>query len=620
MDHHPAPDASPGPHRALLLDMLRASSAFGALPPEVLAELADAMPCRRVHSGDMVLREGEDSTSLVFVLRGMLRAARRDPRGQLLLYNQIPPGHGIGELGMLLQQPRAQDVIALRDSLIAELPLPAYEALLRRHPLPLSRVFMKAIHERLHHGSDTGEQGNRSHSLVLLPLQSDADLSTLAQDLTLSLGHCLHLPPERIALLEWDVHAHCLRLNGRHLDPGPPRLPEGFELLICLAHPDDGEWTRFAFRQADQLVLLASAGRDPGLSPLEQQLMLEPGYRYKRQHLVLLHHPNRAQPDPPEPWQQPRALERVYPLRRGRREDVDRLARFLSGQAVGVVLGGGGARGFAHLGVLRALQEAGVPVDVIGGNSMGALIGAQLACEHGLEQILQQTQAFAAGGERPTLPLVSLVSGRRVRRDLRRLFGDREFSQLWRPFFAAACNLSRAETIVLDRGPLWRAVLASNSPAGLLPPVLMDGELLVDGAILDNVPVQPMRMRLGTPLERRRGNGRIIAIDVDVRGSLRADAALEHLTPGSTLRHTLRRNAPASPGIAQILYSAGHVASVSQRARTRLQADHYLEPPVGDFALMAYSRGAEIAEVGYRHAMEAMRLWDMNLDLPGRTR
>jgi NTE family protein/lysophospholipid hydrolase len=323
-----------------------------------------------------------------------------------------------------------------------------------------------------------------------------------------------------------------------------------------------------------------------------------------------MHASNCDQPELPTPWLTERNVERVYPLRAGSITDSEHLARFLIGRAVGVVLGGGGARGFAHLGVLKALAEANIPTDLIGGNSMGALIGAQLACGASLEQILPQTAHFASGGERLTVPLVSLVSGRRVERDLKRMFGERLIEGLWRPFFAAACNLSRGSTTVQDRGLLWRAVLASNSPAGLFPPVLYNGELLVDGAILENVPVLPMRMRLGAPLERRHGNGSVIAIDVDVRTNLQADAGLTRLTPMSTLMRHLRASAPASPSIAEILYSAGHIGGASRRGQTMAQANHYLEPPVAQFPLMAYERAAEIAEAGYRYATEKISQWD----------
>ncbi|MDT8998676.1 patatin-like phospholipase family protein [Paucibacter sp. APW11] len=597
-------------------DALRASAVFGSLPEPVIAELTELMSWRHVHGGETVIVEGAESDSIIFVISGALRVSRRDRDGSLLLYNQIHPGQSIGELGMILQQPRAQDVSAIRDSTLALLDRQAYETLLLRHPLELSRVFMRAVYDRLRHGSEVQEQ-RLAQTFVLVPLHEGAGAGALAAALVNAFVHNQGMDPRRVGHLAVEPHGGRTVLNGELLDGTDTRaLEDSHEMLVYEAEERDSAWTRYAFRQADQVIFVASAGSSSGLGEIEALLRQEPGFAFKRKHLVLMHPPGAAQPEHPAAWLHGRELERIYPLRQHSQADAEHLARFLTSSAVGIVLGGGGARGFAHLGVLKALNECHIPVDLIGGNSMGALIGAQLACGHGLDQILEQTRRFASGGERLTLPLVSLVGGRRVERDLRRLFGEQLIEQLWRPFFAAACNLSRGNTTVQDQGLLWRAVLASNSPAGLLPPVLQGGELLVDGAILENVPVQPMRMRLGTPLERRRGNGKIIAIDVDVRAHLRADAELQRLTPWSTLRAKLRANAPASPGLANILYSAGHIGGSSQRGRTIAQADLYLEPPVAEFALMAYQRGADIAEIGYRYAMEKIAQWDRQKMLP----
>ena len=241
---------------------------------------------------------------------------------------------------------------------------------------------------------------------------------------------------------------------------------------------------------------------------------------------------------------------------------------------------------------------------------MGALIGAQYACGVPLEEIREQTMRFARGGERLTIPVISIVSGKRVQRDLRKMFGDRSVDAMWRPFFAAACNLSRACTTVQDSGLLWRAVLASNSPVGLFPPVVHNGDLLVDGAILENVPVGAMRVRLGTPLEKRRGNGTIIAIDVDVQDYMGIDPSLTRLSAWRKLSGYFMPGVAASPGIGDILYRASHIGGLNQRGRTIAQSDHYLEPPVAGFALMAYRQSAAIAEVGYRYAMQEIGQWD----------
>jgi NTE family protein/lysophospholipid hydrolase len=582
------------------ITVLRASRIFGALEDTVLHELADALQFEHVTGGTQVYREGETADSMVFVVSGGLRVWRRDGADDMKLYNEVRPGESVGELGLILQQPRTAEVTAIRDSTLAFLSRASYETLLARHPLPLNKVFVKTVYNFTVHAPQS--QRKYAQSVAVVPLHGDGGADDVAAELVRAFGAM------------GSVH---------HFRPPQPQLPQGFgtaglppdemegsfDFLVYEAEPQASDWTRRAFRQADQVIFVAQAGHGQDMGEIEEKLTAEPGFPMKRKHLVVLHPPSAAAPRDVALWRRHREFERVYPLRRGHWGDFGRLARFLTGSAVGVVLGGGGARGFAHLGVIRALEESGIPIDLVGGNSMGALLGAQYAAGMPLDEIRERTQAFASGGERPTLPLVSIVAGRRVERDLRRMFGDTSIEQLWRPYFAAACNLSRGMTTVQDSGPLWRAVLASNSPAGLFPPVLDQGDLLVDGAILDNVPVEAMRMRLGTPLEKRRGNGTIIAIDVDVREGPRADPELQRLSVWATLKGMLARDTRSPPNIANIMYSAGHIVGASQRGRTIAQADFYLEPPVAEFSLMGYRRAEEIADVGYRYAMEHLEKW-----------
>jgi predicted acylesterase/phospholipase RssA/CRP-like cAMP-binding protein len=587
-----------------VVKVLRASRGFGTLGGDVLDALANALEFRDYSGGAMVFREGEASDSMLFVVSGGLRVSRRDSVGDLYLYNEVRPGQSVGEVGLILQQTRTADVTAVRDSTVAVLSRASYEELLMRHPLELNRVFVRTIYDFMRHTAPVVDQ-QYAQSYVVVPLHVGAGADEVARALVAAfgtMGRVHHLRPPAAD----EASAALLAPFGAHMSD---ELENNHDFLVYEAEAAASSWTRRAFRQADQVIFVASAGSAQELGEIEQRLTEEPGFPMKRKHLVLLHPDDARTPVDVGKWRGVRQFERIYPVRGAHDADFARLARFLTGTAVGVVLGGGGARGFAHLGVLRALEENGIPVDLIGGNSMGALIGAQYACGVPLDEIRRRTQAFAAGGERLTLPVISIVSGKRVERDLKKMFGETTIDDLWRPFFAAACNLSKGGTSVQDSGPLWRAVLASNSPAGLFPPVLDRGDLLVDGAILENVPVEAMRVRLGTPLEKRRGNGTIIAIDVDVRDRLGADPTLTRLSVWSTLKGLVSPNSSGSPSIAAILYSAGHIGGANQRGRTIAQADHYLEPPVAEFSLMGYKRSQEIADVGYRYAIEKIAKW-----------
>lgn len=592
-----------------ILRILRSSPVFGSLDEEVLQALSHSFQIRHVPGGQYVVREGDASDTMFFLLGGRLRVSRRAPDNALLMYNEIQIGESVGEMAMILHQPRTADVSTLRDSALAVLERHTFEQLLQRYPLPINRVFSQAIYAHLRHKSHVGEQRN-VQCFAVVPLHDGPVAAEAARSLTAAfsaMGRAHHIDP-----------AHLLASGSSTVDLRAAidlhtQLEDRYEYLVYEAESRLSEATLRAVRQADQIIFVTSAGQPRGIGDFEAELKREPGMAMKRQHLVVVHPAGTQQPGARSAWQQGRDLERVYPVRLGNLPDFERVTRFLTGTAVGVVLGGGGARGFAHLGILRALTEAGVPIDVVGGNSMGALIGAQYAAGKTIDAIRLDTQIFAAGGERPTLPLISLVSGKRVARDLERMFEGLECDGLWRPYFAAACNLSKGCTTVQDVGPMWRAVLASNSPAGLFPPVIHMGDLLVDGAILENVPVAAMRGRLGTPLERRRGNGTIIAIDVDVAQDLVVAPEVKRLSVWKTIKGKIRREADPSPNIADILYRAGHIGGLYQRGQTISQADHYLEPPVGAFPMMAYKRAEEIADVGYRYAQARIEHWKLPL-------
>ena len=157
-------------------------------------------------------------------------------------------------------------------------------------------------------------------------------------------------------------------------------------------------------------------------------------------------------------WLEQRDFDRHYHVRADEPGDLARLARVLTGNAVGLVLGGGGARGFAHIGVLRALRELGVPVDLVGGTSIGAIIGAQIATGLGASEIQEAGREQSTSLFDPTLPIVSLSSGRRLGARLLDTFGGLEIEDLPIPFFCVSTNLTEASEVIHRRGALTSAI------------------------------------------------------------------------------------------------------------------------------------------------------------------
>ncbi len=227
-----------------------------------------------------------------------------------------------------------------------------------------------------------------------------------------------------------------------------------------------------------------------------------------QQSLILLHPNSNQEPRGTHAWLTPRQVSGHYHIRWDREADVARLARFLAGRAVGLVLSGGGTRGFAHIGVIRALAEAHVPIDFIGGTSMGSFIAAQYAMGWDYDLMLQRNMALSRSVFDFTLPLVALLRGRRLARKLQLAFGERHIEDLWLPYFCVSSSLTRAEAVVHRLGPVWRSLRASAGLPGILPPLAYDGDWLVDGALLNNLPIDIMSNLCD--------GGIVIAVDVGV--------------------------------------------------------------------------------------------------------
>jgi predicted acylesterase/phospholipase RssA len=271
-----------------------------------------------------------------------------------------------------------------------------------------------------------------------------------------------------------------------------------------------------------------------------------------------------------------------------------------------LALGGGGARGLAHLGVIRALEEAGVPIDVVGGTSMGAVMGALLALGMDDAERVQRVTSMARNGRRllrPTLPLVALSSGRNVDRMLAEHLGSAPIEDLPLRFFCVSANLNRAEHVIHDRGPLWPAVRASLALPGIYPPVYAAGELLIDGGALDSLPVGVMRERMGS--------GPIVAVDVSPEVEPLTAAPFETTLSGwRVLAHRLHPFAPPRPlpTVVDILSRSTGLSQVRHR-RSALDADHIdllLRPPVAGISTLDFRGGIALIEVAYRHAAQAL--------------
>ena len=297
---------------------------------------------------------------------------------------------------------------------------------------------------------------------------------------------------------------------------------------------------------------------------------------------------------PPVSWRTQLPVDLICHVRTGNVSDIARLARLLRGTANMLVLGAGGARGFAHLGVVRALREASVPIDLIGGCSMGSIVGAAVAMEWDDAEIEQRLRtAFVKTNpiNDYTLPFLSLVKGAKVARLLAQNFGDLRIEDLWRPFFCVSANLTTGTLAVHRDGSLVEALRASISIPGLLPPVIIGRDVHVDGGIMNSLPVD-------VPGARR---GKIIAVDVASDPAL---TSFEECQRSQTWRFLCGRR--RVPPIVAVLLRAATVSGDSLTQMAHAHADILFKPPLESVDVLDWQACDRAIEAGYRHTVEKL--------------
>jgi predicted acylesterase/phospholipase RssA len=475
------------------------------------------------------------------------------------------------------------------------------DALVARQPEVFYNV-AKMIIARLTGAQGRVLRGSGTRTVMLVPLHHGDAVERFIPQLRqalLNFGSVLHL----------DSHAAASRQAagedeeyGRLLD----ECERCHDFVLLEADAVPSAWSRTCYGYADRIVLVADAAMGPALTELERWLFgsgtTGANRSYAEIDLVLIH-PNSVRPEHTRDWLMSRQIKQHYHVRADDAVSTARVARFLSNNALALVLAGGGARGFAHLGVIRALHECGITVDAVGGASFGALAATGLARGLDDQQILEE-QRLAFSRDDPlgdyTIPIVSLVRGEHLNRILQTHL-PMDIEDLWLPFFAISSDLSANRVRVHERGPLWRAIRASVSLPAILPPTLEDGHLLIDGGILNNLPVDVMREKLRGP---------IIAVDLAVE----KEHGTEHKVIPSGMEYIKSRLLPGrksieAPTVSRVILQVTTLASRKEVDSARKLADLYLNPPLGDYDFLDWGNMRDIVEVGYRYSVPQVRAW-----------
>ncbi|TGL72471.1 patatin-like phospholipase family protein [Leptospira jelokensis] len=602
-----------------LAQYLTLADLFKNLPHSVLREMMDHTVREFLKGGEVLFLENSIGNDLYILAAGKLRYEKRGADGSLRDSGEFKRLDIIGELSLFTGEKRSATVKAVRDSELIRVPREVALSILVKYPESLLQI-TKIIAERLAHA--------KTESKPFVPqAKTFSLLSSLPEKTILDAIHYLGLVflrygsfyvvdesmfNERVKELE--------KLEEADREPWIIRfftqIESEYDYIFYILK--DGKsissFAERALRQSDSFVYIKDACETP--TCIELEAFIDKRKYHDRNHVLVL-----IQPDKNSvitgtiKHLEKRRYERHYHVHMERMDTWERLGRGLLGKSIGLALGGGAAKGFAHLGVLKALEENSIPIDMVSGTSAGAIFSALIAMGESSEASKAKAKEFWVSREllnEYTIPVLSLTTGRKYTEAIREFFGEIQIEDLWIPYFAIATDLSHSEIEVQERGSLWKAIRASTSIPGVVPPFINEGIVYVDGGVLDNVP--------GITLKER-GVGKVIS--VDVFGDIYPDQDRELCDYFDPNRPGVMTNPffqmtnlinfqdlmkPKFPPIGDIIIRSILASSRERIRQTEKISDLFLQIPTNNFGLLDWFAYERLIELGYISSVEKIRM------------
>jgi NTE family protein len=601
------PPSSRGP-----LGQIVAGPLFRDLPAAVLDDIAAALEPVDAPGGACLVHRGQTGVPLFLISRGGVRTSFVDGDGRRRVFSEYFRGSTVGEALVLSGRASPLDMHALRDSHLLQVTPAKLNEIMARHP-ELAMRFARVVTGRLLDLLDSRDTiANLSSRCDRLPrsvaiVGAGSEQVRRTRDL---LADALSAARTTIRLTGGDAREALDGGVDRYLDK-----PSGLVVFEC--DRSDLSWLDFCVRQADRILVLIDEDEcpPPGEEPdwwRTAKLEGRPGHL----EVAVVHRPSIQLPQSGSGFAQLPEVSRLHHVRGADRQDAERLARWLMDRPVGLVLGGGAAYGIAHVGVLKALEEERVPVDIVGGTSMGSIFAGGIALGWPADRIMAEVRSLFSSRFAlydPTLPLRALFGGKKLDRVLRGFFEDIPIVDLWRPFFCVATNLSTAQPRVHESGSLFEAIRSSCSMPGVFPPWTAGEHLLVDGGLVDNLPIDVMDGYCRGP---------VIAVDVSPHQRQPKEAGAPSPSGGST-------------GLWRRLVQLAQVPLLDTLMRsTMIGSQHTVEmslarhppalrliPPLRHFAMLDWGGYEAIYQAGYacaRRELEAgalpRSLWEGRIE------
>lgn len=580
---------------------------FGEMSQEDWEKLSQYIEEVDLPSGYYLFRQGDRGDAMYIIVSGRLQV-QVEIGQQIKVVTELGRGEAVGEMAIITGENRSASIFSIRDCQLIRISKAGFHKFSNQFPA-IGINLAKLLIQRLTHVQSSRRLRSISN-VAIIPLHQSIDLQHTLQKIHQALsksGKKVLLISSTLVDQELGEGAAQASLNeafrNKKLTTWLDHQESQNDLAIYIPDKHRTEWTKRCIRQADEILLIADASVPPALTQIENILLSgESKLSVARQTLVLLQPPGKTMPSGTAQWLKNRNIGFIAHIRHEQNQrDFERLGRYLTDQLTGLVLAGGGAKGFAHIGVWKALQEANIPVDFIGGTSMGAMVGGLMAFDLDAEKVHAICREIAFSPLKRDfnlVPVISLFKGKILDRVLQKYYLHHDIEDCPIPYYCVSSNLTQAHPEVHQRGNMFVAIRASGAIPAVVPPVIFKKNLLIDGGVFNNFPTDVM-IDIGAHF--------IIGVDFFVGQNQEINlnkipsswSAISSMWLGG-------EHAKNLPSLVRTIIQTTTLYSDYQQKHNIDKTDVYINPDVSKFGMLEWREYEKIVQKGYEKAVEVL--------------
>jgi len=551
-----------------------------------------------------LLYKRHDPTNAFYILlHGHLHVTLVDKSGNDKIIGEINENEVVGEMSLITDDLRSATIYASRRSRLVCLTKDKFDILWHNNP-EILKVMIKQIVLRLQKLTKSLSGDQLKRHFMLVGNNKDINLPAFIESIkAINDGSLKIIEYNDIAKY---IHNHSKQDLLQYLD----NLDQEYNTLLFIYKKDQPDWNANCIALSDRLIVVADATKKSLYSDETKILLDDPqAFNGQNTELILLHPKSTNYPKDTATWLKDGHYFRHHHARKDNDADTARLYRYLTGKAIALVLAGGGSRSMSQLGVLKAFEEYGIPIDCVGGASQGAincwLISTGKPYKWIVSTLISTLPLFKSCLKKFTLPLYAILSANSATKALQDSTEGTHMEDMWKLNFSVSVDLSHRKEAIFSQGPAWKSIRASISLPAVFIPVAFEGSILVDGSVMNNMPVDIMKDQF------LHNDGLVIAIDLENKTR---DTKYQIPDKYSFLKILLgklgvKKYQSNIPSIFDTLLRSLLVTAHNKTQENGALADILITLPVSNYKLLDYDEKKvdTLIAIGYKAAIEEIK-------------